>query len=68
LIAAEVIEVTVAGRLAARMIPAQPRQWLDWSEVADCFVGRADPGWAHDRDLVDQELNNPWDDQPGSGE
>ena len=41
----EVIEVTVSGRLAARMIPAQPKQWLDWSEVAECFIGLADPGW-----------------------
>lgn len=63
--AGEVIDVTVSGRLAARMIPAQPRQWLDWSEVADCFVGPGDPGWGHDRDLIDQELINPWDDQPG---
>ena len=63
--AGEVIEVTVSGRLAARIIPVQPRQWLPWSEVADCFVGRADPGWGHDRDLIDQELKNPWDEQPG---
>ncbi len=66
--AGEVIEVTVSGRLAARMVPAQPRQWLDWSEVADCFVGRADPGWGQDRDLIEQELSNPWDDQSGRGE
>ena len=66
--AGEVIEVTVSGRLAARMVPAQPRQWLDWSEVADCFLGRVDPDWAQDRDLIDQELVNPWDDQSGRGE
>lgn len=65
--AGEVIEVTVSGRLAARMVPAQPKQWLDWAEVADCFVGRADPGWNQDRDLVDQELTNPWDDPAGRG-
>lgn len=57
----EVIDVTVSGRLAARMIPVQPRQWLDWSEVADCFVGRADPDWELDRELIDQQLLNPWD-------
>jgi len=66
--AGEVIEVTVSGRLAARLIPAQPRQWLDWSEVADCFVGQADPDWGQDRDLIEQELINPWDEQSGSGE
>jgi antitoxin (DNA-binding transcriptional repressor) of toxin-antitoxin stability system len=47
--AGEVIDVTVSGRLAARMIPAQPKQWLNWSEVAECCVGRADPGWEQDR-------------------
>ena len=66
--AGEIIEVTVSGRLAARMVPAQPRQWLDWTEVADCFVGRADRGWEQDRDLIYQEIHNPWDDQPGRGE
>jgi prevent-host-death family protein len=66
--AGEVIEITVSGRLAARLVPAQPRQWLGWAEVADCFVGRADPGWGQDRDLIDQEIVSPWDDQPGSGE
>ena len=66
--AGEVIEVTVSGRLAARMVPAQPRQWLDWAEVADCFVGRPEPGWGQERDLIDQEILNPWDDRPGRGE
>jgi prevent-host-death family protein len=60
--AGEVIEVTVSGRLAARIVPAEPKQWLGWSEVAECFDGRADPGWDQDRNLVDQELRNPWDD------
>ena len=50
------------------MVPVQPKQWLDWAEVADCFLGRADRGWEQDRDLIDQELDNPWDDQPGRGE
>ena len=63
----EVIDVTVSGRLAARMIPAQPKQWLSWSEVAECFVGRADPGWEQDRDLIDQDLVNPWDDHAERG-
>lgn len=64
----EVIEVTVSGRLAARLVPARPRQWLDWTEVSDCFLGRADPTWQQDRDLIDQHLDNPWDHRPGQGE
>lgn len=66
--AGEVIEVTVSGRLAARLIPAQPRQWLVWSEVADCFGGRADPDWSQDRNLIEHELINPWDEPSGGGE
>lgn len=65
--AGEVIEVTVSGRLAARLIPARPRQWLDWSEVAGCFAGQPDPDWGQDRDLIDQELINPWDEDSGGG-
>ena len=66
--AGEVIDVTVAGRLAARLVPAGPRQWLDWSEVADCFVGRADPRWELNRDLIDHELANPWETRSEHGE
>lgn len=57
----EEIDITVSGRLAARMVPAKPKQWLTWTEIADAFSGRPDPDWAHDRDLIDQTVDNPWD-------
>jgi prevent-host-death family protein len=57
----EEIEITVAGRLAARMVPAAPRRWQRWAAIADLFTGRPDPDWEADRDLVDQSLLNPWE-------
>jgi len=57
----EAIDITVAGRLAARMVPIRPREWQRWSDVADCFNGPSDPTWEQDRDRIDQSLVNPWD-------
>jgi prevent-host-death family protein len=56
----EEIEITVAGRLAARMVPAAPRRWQRWDDIADLFADRPDPDWVRDRDLVDQSVANPW--------
>ena len=56
----EEIEITVAGRLAARLVPATPRRWQKWVDIADLFVGPPDPTWTRDRDLIDQSLTNPW--------
>jgi prevent-host-death family protein len=60
----EEIEITVAGRLAARMVPAAPRRWQQWKDIADVFVGRPDPDWERDRDLIDQSIANPWERSP----
>ena len=57
----EEIEITVAGRLAARMVPATPRRWQRWSDISDLFSGRPDPHWERDRDLIDQSISNPWE-------
>lgn len=57
----EEIEITVAGRLAARMVPATAKRWQRWDEVADAFAGRPDPDWERDRDLIDQAVGNPWE-------
>jgi prevent-host-death family protein len=57
----EEIDITVSGRLAARMVPAKPRQWLKWNDIADAFPGRSDPDWERDRDLIDQSVGDPWD-------
>jgi prevent-host-death family protein len=57
----EEIEITVAGRLAARLVPAAPRRWQRWADIADLFVGRPDPDWDRDRDLIDQSVTDPWE-------
>lgn len=59
--AGEEIDITVAGRLAARLIPPTPSRWQRWDAVADLFDGRTDPDWERDRDLIDQSISNPWE-------
>jgi prevent-host-death family protein len=59
--AGEEIDITVSGRLAARMVPAKPRQWVKWDDIADAFRGRPDSDWERERDLIDQSITDPWD-------
>jgi prevent-host-death family protein len=56
----EEIDITVSGRLAARIVPAAPKRWRLWADIADVFAGRPDPDWERDRDLIDQSVTNPW--------
>lgn len=58
--AGEEVTVTVAGRPSARLVPAAPRTWRRWDEIAELFSGPGDPPWATDRDRIDQELRDPW--------
>jgi prevent-host-death family protein len=62
--AGEEIDITVAGRLAARLVPAKPKQWQRWDDIGAVFQGRRDPDWDHDRQLVDQAVADAWDRQP----
>lgn len=57
----EEINITVAGRLAARLVPATPKSWQRWDDIADLFAGPPDADWERDRQLLDQSLINPWD-------
>jgi prevent-host-death family protein len=58
----EEIEITVAGRPAARLVGAEPRRWQRWPAIADLFAaGSSDPAWDRDRDLVDQSIRDPWE-------
>lgn len=59
--AGEEVEITVAGRLAARLVPASPRRWQRWDDISSVFDGLGDPDWGHDRDLIDQSVTNPWE-------
>jgi prevent-host-death family protein len=62
----ESIDVTVSGRLAARIVPVAPPQWQRWQDVADVFVGRPDPEWERDRNLIDQSPTGLWDKSAGN--
>ncbi len=57
----ESIDVTVSGRLAARLVPAEQKQWRRWEDLEALFAGRSDPDWADDMDLVDHTAADPWD-------
>lgn len=59
--AGEEIEITVAGRPAARIVPTSPRRWQRWESIADAFAGSADPAWESDRDRIDQSVADPWE-------
>jgi prevent-host-death family protein len=56
----EEITITVAGRPGARLVPAVPRAWRRWVDVAEVFAGPADPDWDDDREEIAQEVRDPW--------
>lgn len=56
----EEITITVSGRPGARLVPATPRAWRQWSDVAELFVGPADPAWDADRNEIAQAVRDPW--------
>ena len=58
----EQIDITVAGRLAARIVPVAPKRWQTWDAIAELFQGPPDTSWESDQELVDQSITNPWDD------
>jgi len=60
--AGEEVTITVAGRPSARLVPVAPRAWRSYDDIAGLFVGPADPDWPGDRDLVDGDLRDPWQD------
>ncbi len=60
----EEIEITVSGRLAARLVPASQKRWQSWDDIASAFTGRADPTWEQDRDLLDGSVGDPWETRP----
>ncbi|KGN34128.1 prevent-host-death protein [Knoellia sinensis KCTC 19936] len=59
----EEITITVAGRPSARLVPAKPAQWRRWADLAELYNGPADADWADDRELIDDELRDPWAEQ-----
>jgi prevent-host-death family protein len=57
----EEFTITVAGRPSARLVPAAPRAWRKWTDIAELFHGPSDPAWDDDRDTISHELRDPWE-------
>jgi prevent-host-death family protein len=57
----EEIDITVSGRLAARLVPPAPGRWRRWTDIAGLFDGPGDPDWDGDREQVDHSVDNPWE-------
>jgi prevent-host-death family protein len=57
----EEIVITVAGRPGARLVPAAPRTWRRWDDVAELFAGPGDPAWSADREELAADIRDPWD-------
>lgn len=58
--AGDSLTVTVAGRPAALLVPAATRTWRQWTDIGDLFSGVDDPDWAADRELISDEMRDPW--------
>ena len=58
--AGESLTVTVAGRPAALLVPATTRTWRQWADISDLFSGVADADWETDRELIADDLRDPW--------
>jgi prevent-host-death family protein len=56
----ETVTVTVSGREVAQLGPLQRMQWRTWDDIVAVFDGPSDRAWAHDRDLVDHGVNDPF--------
>ena len=63
----EEIEITVSGRPAARLVGADTRRWQSWAAATELFSGPADPEWERDRDLIGQQIDDPWERADASG-
>jgi prevent-host-death family protein len=54
----EEITIIVAGRPGARLVPAAPRTWRQWTDLAELFAGSADPAWNAGRAAIADEVRN----------
>lgn len=56
----EAVTVTVSGRPAAKLVPAERNRWRRDAAIRALFAGPADDRWAADRQLLDDEFGDPW--------
>jgi prevent-host-death family protein len=57
----ESVTITVSGRPAARLVPAEPNTWRRFQDIAELFDGPADSDWAEDLELLDNAVRDPWE-------
>lgn len=58
----ETFTVTVNGRPAARIVPAERSTWLRRDELDELFSSPTDPQWGEQsRDLLDQATYDPFE-------
>ena len=57
--AGEIITVTVSGRPAARLVPAERNTWRRYQDLIELLAGPADPLWDADRALIDAAPRDP---------
>ena len=58
--AGESFTVTVSGRPAARLVPAERHMWRSFADIAHLFAGPDDPSWRDDAERVEQAPHDPW--------
>jgi prevent-host-death family protein len=58
--AGESSTVTVSGRPAARLVPAERSAWRTFGEIEELFVGPGAEQWEHDRELLEGQARDPW--------
>ena len=58
--AGEQVEVTVAGRPSAILVPAAAHRWRTWADIEAIFEGPTDAHWEHDRALIDHDVRDPF--------
>lgn len=58
--AGDEVVITVAGRPSARLVAVSPRAWRRQQDIRELFDGPADAAWGMDRDLLDDEVQDPW--------
>jgi prevent-host-death family protein len=58
--AGEPVTITVSGRVAARLVPAEQNTWRSFSEIEELFSGPEDRRWEADRERLDDTLRDPW--------
>lgn len=56
----ESFTVTVSGRPAARLVPAERGLWRTFAEIQELFAGPEDGRWEQDRELLEVHPRDPW--------